>query len=370
MFITSLDLWFTAASKTNLPVSIHIVSVENGYPSNRIIPFSEVTLNSEDILLPTEDNTDPKTNFRFSDPVYLMTNTEYAIVVLSNDFKYRIKVARLGGVDENNNVIQTNPYGGVMFTSQNASTWSADQTRDIKFRINRADFVTNTSGTVEFNSLLIDGINAVTVSQFNLIQNFIDSKESDISNEISFDVNDYADIIIGETYKAYSEFDVTALNKLKLFNTLYTTNKYTSPVIDIDGVTILAIHNKINNDITDEDTTDAGSAISRYISREIELNDPADQLNIYLDINRPISTSNISLYVKLKRDSLTYTDWILVPPVTSVPISTDDTEYNEVAYKHISVGDDFIGFLTKLVFTSTNSIDVPSARSLRIIATS
>mgnify|MGYP003313956622 CR=1 FL=1 len=45
------------------------------------------------------------------------------------------------------NRITKQPYGGVFFTSQNASTWTASQMEDLKFKINRASFST-TSGTV------------------------------------------------------------------------------------------------------------------------------------------------------------------------------------------------------------------------------
>ena len=35
-----------------------------------------------------------------------------------------------------------------MFKSQNASTWTSEQNEDVKFRINRCKFTTNTTGTV------------------------------------------------------------------------------------------------------------------------------------------------------------------------------------------------------------------------------
>ena len=33
-------------------------------------------------------------------------------------------------------------YAGVLFKSQNASTWTADQYEDLKFKVNRAEFDT------------------------------------------------------------------------------------------------------------------------------------------------------------------------------------------------------------------------------------
>ena len=45
-------------------------------------------------------------------------------------------------------LISQQPYLGSMFKSQNASTWTSEQNEDVKFRINRCKFTTNTEGTV------------------------------------------------------------------------------------------------------------------------------------------------------------------------------------------------------------------------------
>ena len=45
-------------------------------------------------------------------------------------------------------LISQQPYLGSMFKSQNASTWTAEQNEDVKFKINRCKFTENTEGTV------------------------------------------------------------------------------------------------------------------------------------------------------------------------------------------------------------------------------
>ena len=40
--------------------------------------------------------------------------------------------------------ISQQPYAGVMFKSQNGSTWTAEQNEDIKFKIKRADLILQT----------------------------------------------------------------------------------------------------------------------------------------------------------------------------------------------------------------------------------
>ena len=454
VFATSIDLWFTQKSSSSIPVTVRIVAVENGYPTQRVVPFSEVTLNAADVNIWSSDplESEGPTKFEFSDPVYLKAGIEYAIVVISNDANYRIRVARLGGTDENGKRIQENPYGGVMFMSQNASTWTPDQTRDLKFVLNRAEFNIADTGFAEFKSILREGVSAITVtnggtnyvgatvtisapdtldgiqaeaeadvditsgtvtrirvtepgsgyvtnptvtivpvgltgedatataeiftapvSTFNLLQGNLTPENTEIFNTLTFLTHEYQDVIPSETYIPTSEFTITRLNRATVTSEFGTGSNFLTPVIDLDNMALLTIHNQVNAvaiDETSELENEAGNALSRYICREVELNDPADQLNIYVDVNRPSANSNIYVYVKLKYDSATYSDWIMVNPITSVPITDQPDDFREVAYTYDSSANDFIAFKTKIVFTSTSTVNVTSAKNLRIIATS
>ena len=49
-------------------------------------------------------------------------------------------------------VISGQPYAGSLFKSQNASTWSAEQTDDLKFHLKVAKFTTNVAGNVIFEN--------------------------------------------------------------------------------------------------------------------------------------------------------------------------------------------------------------------------
>lgn len=366
IFATSIDLYFTQTSVSKLPVSVRIVATENGYPTQRVLPFSETSV-SYDLVV--TDGVTP-TNFAFSDPVYLKSGVEYAIVILSNDPEYRIQVARLGGTDADGKIIQSNPYGGVMFMSQNASTWTADQTRDIKFVINRAVFTPDVPVSVEFKTIMRDGVTSAPTSAFRLIQNQAIPQGSYVDNELTFGASTYTDIDKEDLYSPASEFVVTSVNRATIASELSTDSEYITPVIDLDTMALLCIKNEINNLTTDEDTADAGSALSRYFTREVELNDPADQLNIYLDINRPNEDADVVAYVKLKYDSETYSDWTQIEPLVNIPVSDNPELYEEVSYVVDSSANDFISFSLKLVFTSASTVSVPTVKNLRIIATS
>ena len=144
-FITSIETYFQSKDD-NIPVTLQIREVVNGYPSRSIVPFGEVVLNPSSVNISADATT--ATKFTFPSPVYLQEKTEYCFCLLSNCDNYNAWVATLGerqvGSDR---TISANPYAGVFFKSQNGSTWTADQTTDIKFKINRAEF-SNVTGVV------------------------------------------------------------------------------------------------------------------------------------------------------------------------------------------------------------------------------
>ena len=145
VFATSVDLYFSSKD-SNIPVTVQIREVVNGYPGKRILPFSEKTLNPSSVNISTDATT--ATTFTFDSPVYLQENTEYCFVVMAMTNNYNCYVGRLGEkVINSDRTISQQPYAGVLFKSQNGSTWTAEQNEDIKFKIKRAEFE-NVTGTV------------------------------------------------------------------------------------------------------------------------------------------------------------------------------------------------------------------------------
>ena len=140
LFATSIDVYFATKDDT-LPVNIEIRNMVNGYPGQIVLPFSEVTKNPADVNTSADGST--ATTFTFQSPVFLEGNTEYCFVVLSNSNKYEVFTSRMGEVDLiTNQVISGQPYAGSLFLSQNASTWTAEQTDDMKFNFKIAKFNT------------------------------------------------------------------------------------------------------------------------------------------------------------------------------------------------------------------------------------
>jgi hypothetical protein len=148
VFVTSIECYFQSKD-ANIPVTMQIREVVNGYPSRTIVPFGEVVLNPSAVNISSDSTV--ATKFTFPSPVYLQGKTEYSFCLLSNCNNYNAWVARLGDTQVGSNrTISENPYAGVLFKSQNGSTWTADQEEDIKFKINRAEFSINSPGQATF----------------------------------------------------------------------------------------------------------------------------------------------------------------------------------------------------------------------------
>jgi hypothetical protein len=144
-FITKVDIFFSSKD-ANLPVTVEIRNTVNGYPGKRVLPFSRVTLLPEQVVTSTDGSS--ATTFTFKSPIFLEENGEYCIVLLSDSTEYRVWISQLGddqvGTDRK---ISQQPYAGVLFKSQNASTWTADQLQDLKFKLYRAQFDTANVGS-------------------------------------------------------------------------------------------------------------------------------------------------------------------------------------------------------------------------------
>lgn len=151
-FITKVDLFF-ATKDINIPITVQIREVINGYPGSRVLPFSRVTMTPDKINVDPTGIEPTPTSFVFESPVYLQDQTEYCIVMLSDSNNYRVWISQLGekniGTDR---FISEQPYAGVLFKSQNASTWTANQEQDLKFTIWAAEFDITKTPTIAFNN--------------------------------------------------------------------------------------------------------------------------------------------------------------------------------------------------------------------------
>lgn len=491
-FLTSIDLYFASKDST-LPVTLEIREMENGIPTGIIVPFSTVTVAAASVS--TSTNASIATKFTFTSPVFLLDTSEYCFVVNANSRNYKIWVAETGKNDVTNTSfsITKQPYAGVMFKSQNASTWIPEQNLDIKFVIRRAEFsatgdiILNEAPlpviTLEANPLYtysgtkkirvfqknhghIAGTSEVTIagltsgtsyngvlgSDINGTRNVVDAEQDSYTflaggasnftassriggtavtatenkaydilypniqqlvfkntradwyarttsgkslagSEIPHSLTQYYQIPVNQNVEMNRPQIVRAVNSasptsksLYLKGTFTTTQSTLSPVVDLNRTSAIAISYRLDRPIGSaatgynvvegyqaETAASGSSALSKYITRRVDLATSAAALRIFLAANRPTG-SYIDVYYKVTDnidanfDSL---PWIVVNPIDTVPINDNAAEYSDVEYavtESMLSNKKFVAFALKIVFTSENSSSAPSCSDLRAIA--
>ena len=152
VFLSKVSVFF-ATKDANIPVSVEIRTMENGSPTGGPVPGGVKFLTPSEVNIPGDPNDlatvrATPTDFVFDEPIYLAAGQEYAFVVKAETTGYNVFVAKtyeflLGSTEAR---VTRQPTLGSLFLSQNASTWTPDQSRDMMFQLHRADF--DASGTV------------------------------------------------------------------------------------------------------------------------------------------------------------------------------------------------------------------------------
>ena len=138
LFIDSVDLFFKTKD-ASLPVTVQIRPTVNGYPSSTVIlPFAEKSLMPNFVNI--SDTGASATSFTFPSIIYLEPG-EYCVVCLTDNTNYNLWIAEIGMKQIGTDILITQqPYVGSLFLSQNSSTWTAEQTKDMKFTLKRCSF--------------------------------------------------------------------------------------------------------------------------------------------------------------------------------------------------------------------------------------
>lgn len=143
--LTKVDLFFSQKDDV-LPVELSIRKIENSSPSANVITNSVVVVDVSNINVTSNAST--ATTFTFPNPIILESG-HYCFALSSDSKKNRVFLGELGADDlVTGSVISKQPYSGVLFMSTNGAIWSTDQTRDLKFKLYRAN-ITSTVATVD-----------------------------------------------------------------------------------------------------------------------------------------------------------------------------------------------------------------------------
>jgi hypothetical protein len=192
VFLTRCDVFFRSKDDMDIPVTFQLRTMQNGFPTQHVIPFSEIVIDPAEVQISGDGSI--ATPIRFKSPVYLEGGKEYCICLASNSTKYSVYISRIGENDLLTQAFISNqPYLGSLFKSQNASTWEPSQWEDLKFSLYRADFIE--SGTVEvYNPQLSEGNNQIA----KLMPNSLNFNSKKVRISLASTIND-ANFIIGNT---------------------------------------------------------------------------------------------------------------------------------------------------------------------------
>jgi hypothetical protein len=210
-FLTAIDLFFAKKDTENCPVKIEIRTVELGTPT-RVIIGSPVTLRPDQVNV--SDNAETATHVVFDYPIFLPPGREYAIVIISESSdKYELWTAQMGertvntaSLPDAESVRYTRQFSmGSLFKSQNGSIWTANQYQDLKFKLYKAQFTSNTGTAFFYNPTLDESNNYIRTLNQNPVTSL--SKIAKIGITTTYNSSTIAILTngrkIGESVKTY-----------------------------------------------------------------------------------------------------------------------------------------------------------------------
>jgi hypothetical protein len=167
-FISSVKFFFQSKpTTTNIQIDLSIVGTTNGYPNGQTLDNSVVSLTPDKINTSSSphylDST-TYTEFTFPAPVFIQPGILYAFLLKSQSQDYNLYVAAQNATALPSTVknlptdptpttitkIGNSPYVASLFESQNAITWTADQSKAMMFVVNRCAFNTSVNPTISF----------------------------------------------------------------------------------------------------------------------------------------------------------------------------------------------------------------------------
>ena len=309
-FIKSIKVFFKSkpTESSAPPVRLFIVDTLNGYPSGQVIDGTLVVKTSNQVKVsstPQYLDSNTYTEFEFDYPVYIRSGNLYAFILQTTSPDYVAWIAQQNQIAVASSVknlpsdttpteitkIGGTPYVGALFESQNGITWTADQTKNMMFTIencvfntavsptinftvpkkiptrkmvgvdleyaNNANTITNTNGIFYGQDVQMDAINLTTTdfapTGTAVSYSYTPTLYSDYSTDATRTVEPgkYGTTMIEHIYfddgKGSRVLNANSDSSFIMTSALSTTDKYVSPVVSDDGMSIYAIKYLIND---------------------------------------------------------------------------------------------------------------------------
>lgn len=148
MFVTDLDLYFKTKSQT-AGITFDIRTMENGIPTQTVIPLSKVRLSSSQVNVSADSLT--ATRVTFAAPIYLRAGFEYAFTINpeASSPDYSIWTGVVGQQDVVTASKITRNWGeGALYTSTNGTRWVPIENEFVKFKLYRAKFTASNTAVL------------------------------------------------------------------------------------------------------------------------------------------------------------------------------------------------------------------------------
>ena len=308
IFINDVKLFFAGVPNHNVPIQLSIVGTLNGYPNGKVLDYSTVILNTDQVNIsstPHYLDSTTYTQFTFQAPVYIQSGVLYAIMIQSSSPDYTLYYAQQNQFaipttakalptdpnPTNPTKIGTSPYVGALFESQNAITWTADQTKDLMFVIDQCIFditkqpsipfvvgkylpyrklntkdilykdnagnVSGLSGNFSRKNTLFNALNVTTTdfipTSTNINYQYVATLYSDLSQTSTTPIipgkfgTPKPDNVYLNDQKGSRVLLAKSNNSFALYASLSSSDKNISPIISDDGVSLYALKYHINN---------------------------------------------------------------------------------------------------------------------------
>jgi hypothetical protein len=304
VYLSAFDVFFKDKDPS-VPVEIRIVETMNGYPSDKVLPFSRVLRTPDEVNI-SEDGS-AATRFEFKEPVYLYGQTEYAIVVATESYKYTAWTAKMGETDRVTGIgIAEQPFLGSFFKSQNARTWSADQSRDLAFIAYRCEF--EREGTAIFGVELPEESIEVAMNSFatdvfrpyGTAVKFYYLWESDVDWT---EYSNYSTVKYHYLKHVWKLEDVnyTGYPPLRVKMVFTSGSGYVSPELDMMQNSGVFYRNILEDNEDESEKINFPYYAGAWLSKPIQLRYPSEDIRIFLHEKLP-NRSKCEVYIK-------FNDW-------------------------------------------------------------
>jgi hypothetical protein len=228
VFLTSVDLFFSAKHPTlGVWFEIREMDAGGGIIRNQL-PFSEVWLTTNQVNVSSDASA--ATNIKFSAPVFLYSDTQYAFVIHTEGLNpdYYFWISRLGETDvTTGQQVTSRGLTGAFYTTNNNRNWDIVPDVDLKVKFYRAKFDVGSGEVVLGNKPVEKLLLANVSSDLNTYgERFIGNDRITLSaNTSTINVGDF---IVGSTSGANGVVRTITGSTFGVGNNFFTTTESVS----------------------------------------------------------------------------------------------------------------------------------------------